>query len=69
VVRDAPTPFPGLAIGPGSRTPVEILAHLGQPAILRRLADSPVTGENYVMAEIAIGRTGPARSGQRVEFG
>lgn len=136
VLRDAPGSFPDLSIGPGSRTPLEILAHIGdlldwarwlargehrwfpspprtwtgevdrffdalaafdaelqgatplgatperlfqgpvadalthvgQLAMLRRLAQSPVTGENYFKAEIEIGRIGPGQPDRRVEF-
>jgi len=33
------------------------LTHVGQLALLRRLAGSPVRGENYYRAKIEIGRT------------
>ncbi len=42
--------------------------HVGQMAILRRLAGSPVRGENYFKAEIVIGRVGPEQSSIRAEF-
>jgi hypothetical protein len=32
--------------------------HVGQLALLRRLAGSPVQGENYFKAEIAVGQVG-----------
>jgi hypothetical protein len=35
------------------------LTHVGQIAMLRRLAGSPVRGENYSVAKIAEGQTGP----------
>jgi hypothetical protein len=35
------------------------LTHVGQIAMLRRLAGSPVRGENYSVAKIAAGQTGP----------
>jgi hypothetical protein len=135
-VRDAPAGFGDLRVAPGSRTPVEILAHVGdlldwayelangqhvwQEAIphawdaevdrffaglaklerrlangellgfspealfqgpiadalthvgqicyLRRLAGSPVRGENYFKAEIQAGRVGQEQSAPRREF-
>ena len=36
----------------------DALTHLGQIATRRRLAGAPVRGENYFVAEIAIGRVG-----------
>ncbi len=46
----------------------DALTHVGQLAMLRRLAGAPVRGENYHKAEIAIGRVGPDQSDRRVEF-
>jgi hypothetical protein len=46
----------------------DALTHTGQLAMLRRLAGSPVRGENYHQAEIEIGRVGPEQSAKRVEF-
>jgi len=46
----------------------DALTHVGQIAMLRRLAGSPVKGENYLKAEIAIGRVGPDQSAPRREF-
>jgi len=46
----------------------DALTHVGQIALLRRLAGSPVRGENYYKAEIAAGRVGPEQSPPRVEF-
>lgn len=46
----------------------DALTHVGQLAMLRRLAGSPVRGENYFRAEIVAGRVGPEQSGRRVEF-
>lgn len=43
--------------------------HVGQLAMLRRLAGSPVRGENYFKADIAAGRVGPDQTPPRVEFG
>ncbi len=46
----------------------DALTHTGQLAMLRRLAGSPVRGENYHKAEIEIGRVGPEQSAKRTEF-
>jgi hypothetical protein len=43
-------------------------AHVGQIAMLRRLAGYPVRGENYLTAEIAIGRVGPEQASPKFEF-
>ena len=44
------------------------LAHVGQIALLRRLSGSPVRGENYFVADIAIGRVGSEQRAPRFEF-
>jgi hypothetical protein len=36
----------------------DALTHVGQIAMLRRIAGAPVQGENYFVAQIEIGRTG-----------
>jgi hypothetical protein len=36
--------------------------------MLRRLANSPILGENYFKADIAAGRVGPQQSAPRREF-
>ena len=46
----------------------DALTHIGQIAMLRRLAGSPIKGENYFKAEIAAGRVGPEQSAPRREF-
>jgi hypothetical protein len=46
----------------------DALTHVGQIALLRRMADAPVRGENYFKAEIEIGRVGTEQSSKRVEF-
>jgi hypothetical protein len=40
----------------------DALTHVGQLALLRRLAGAPVRGENYSVAEIAAGRVGAAQT-------
>jgi hypothetical protein len=46
----------------------DALAHVGQIAMLRRMAGSPVRGENFQRAEIEIGRVGPDQVSPRREF-
>jgi len=46
----------------------DALTHVGQIALLRRLAGSPVRGESYFRADIALGRVGPEQSAPRREF-
>jgi len=46
----------------------DALTHVGQIAILRRLAGSPVKGENYFRAGIAAGRVGPDQAAPVQEF-
>ncbi len=46
----------------------DALTHIGQIAILRRLAGSPVKGENYFVADIVAGRLGPEQSAPKREF-
>jgi hypothetical protein len=44
------------------------LTHVGQIAMLRRIASCPVKGENYFVAEITTGRVGPEQTAPRLEF-
>jgi hypothetical protein len=44
------------------------LTHVGQIAMLRRMAGCPVLGENYHRAEITAGRVGPEQAKPRFEF-
>jgi hypothetical protein len=46
----------------------DALTHVGQIAMLRRMAGAPIRGENYFKAEIAVGRLGETPSVKRVEF-
>jgi hypothetical protein len=46
----------------------DALTHVGQINLLRRLAGSPVRGENYQRADIAAGRVGLEQSAPRREF-
>ena len=47
----------------------DALTHVGQIAMLRRMAGASVRGENYFKAEIAVGRVGADQAGPKVEFG
>jgi hypothetical protein len=46
----------------------DALTHVGQIAILRRMANAPVRAENYFRAEIVAGRVGPDQAAPRREF-
>ena len=66
LAADAPLGFPveKLFQGPDA----DALTHIGQIAMLRRLAGSPVKGENYFKAEIQAGQVGPEQAAARLEF-
>jgi hypothetical protein len=66
LASDAPlgTPSGKLFQGPIA----DAFTHVGQVSMLRRLAGAPVRGENYLRADIAIGRVGPKQSGPKQEF-
>src|SRR6267154_883243 len=44
------------------------LTHVGQIAMLRRMAGGPVKGENYFVADIVIGRVGPQQTPPKRQF-
>ncbi|MBZ5701679.1 MAG: hypothetical protein LAN84_07505 [Acidobacteriia bacterium] len=46
----------------------DALTHIGQIAILRRLAGCAIRGENYFQAEIVAGRVGAQQTAPRREF-
>lgn len=46
----------------------DALTHVGQIAVLRRLASSPVKGENYFAADITAGRVGADQAAPKFEF-
>jgi hypothetical protein len=46
----------------------DALTHVGQIALLRRLAGTPVKGENYFKADIAAGRVGTDQAAPKFEF-
>jgi len=44
------------------------LTHIGQIAMMRRLAGCPIRGENYFRAEIVVGRVGEQQATPKQEF-
>jgi hypothetical protein len=46
----------------------DALQHIGQINLLRRLAETPIRGENYFKAEIETGKVGANQSDKRFEF-
>jgi hypothetical protein len=46
----------------------DALTHVGQIAMLRRLAGVPIRGENYYVAEITAGRVGREQAAPKREF-
>lgn len=46
----------------------DALTHVGQMAMLRRVAGAPMKGENYYLADISAGRVGPDQAKARREF-
>jgi hypothetical protein len=46
----------------------DALTHVGQIAMMRRMAGSPIRGENYLRAEIVAGRVGQAQAAAVQEF-
>lgn len=66
LASDAPLGYGGERLFQG---PVaDALTHIGQIAMLRRLAGSPVKGENYFKAEIVAGRLGTEQAAPKREF-
>ncbi len=58
------TPLETLFQGPIA----DALTHVGQLAMLRRLAGEPMKGENYAKADIVAGCVGPEQARPRREF-
>lgn len=46
----------------------DALTHVGQLAMLRRIAGSPVRGENYYIADIRLGAVGLEQAPGKIEF-
>ncbi len=66
LASDGPLGFPAEQLFQGPIA--DALTHVGQIAMLRRLAGCPVRGENYFKAEIVAGRVGDDQSAPRREF-
>ncbi len=80
-VRGAPASFADFRAGDTTEQPLrceaerlfqgpiaDAFTHIGQIAILRRLAADPVRGENYFRAEIKAGRVGDDQAPPKREF-
>jgi len=66
LAADAPLGIPAERLFQG---PVaDSLTHVGQLAMLRRLAGAPIKGENYSKAEIRAGQVGAEQVTPRMEF-
>lgn len=64
----SPEPLHASAEGLFQGPVADALNHIGQIAMLRRLAGSPILGENYFKSDILAGRVGPDQSTPRREF-
>jgi hypothetical protein len=66
LASDAPLVFPAEKLFQGPIA--DALTHVGQIAMLRRLAGCKMRGENYVAAKIEVGRVGLEQAAAVVEF-
>jgi hypothetical protein len=66
LASEQPLGFPAESIFQGPIA--DALTHVGQIAMLRRMAAKPIRGENYFQAGIAAGRVGPDQPQARKEF-
>jgi len=66
LASDAQLGFPAEKIFQGAIA--DSLTHIGQIAMLRRLAGYPIRGENYFRADIVTGRVGEKQAAPRSEF-
>lgn len=66
LASDAPLGAPAEQLFQGPLA--DALTHVGQLALLRRLAGASVRAENYFKADIAAGRVGASQSPPRREF-
>jgi hypothetical protein len=66
LASDAPLAAPPERIFQGAIA--DALTHVGQLAMLRRLAGAKISGENYSRAEIVAGRVGADQTAPRREF-
>jgi len=66
LATDAPLMWPAERL---LQAPVaDALTHVGQLAMLRRLAGAPIRGEHYSKAKIEVGRVGRDQAPAQVEF-
>ena len=61
-------PLHGSAEGLFQGPVADALSHIGQIAMLRRLAGSPILGENYFKADVVAGRVSLDQAARRREF-
>jgi len=66
LASDSPLGYPAEKIFQGGIA--DSLTHIGQIAMLRRLAGCPIRGENYFRAEIVAGRVGEQQAAPAAEF-
>lgn len=66
LASDEPLAFPAERLFQGPIA--DALTHVGQIAMLRRMAGVPVHGENYFRADIVCGRVGPGQAEPVTEF-
>jgi hypothetical protein len=66
LASDAPVQFSAERLLQGPIA--DALTHIGQLAMLRRIAGAPIRGENLVAAEITEGRVGEEQAAPRREF-
>jgi hypothetical protein len=64
----SPEPLHSSADGLFQGPIADALTHIGQLAMLRRLAGCKIKGENYFKAEISTGRVGAGQAAPRREF-
>ena len=66
LITDSPLGFPPEKLFQGPIA--DALTHVGQIAMMRRMAGAPMRGENYFKAEIQAGSVGPDQKAPRAEF-
>lgn len=66
LASDSPLGYPPEKLFQGGIA--DSLTHIGQIAMLRRLAGCPIRGENYFRADIVAGRVGEKQSAPAQEF-
>lgn len=66
LASDQPLGFPAEKLFQGGIA--DSLTHVGQITMLRRLAGCPIRAENYMRADIAVGRVGEHQAAPKQEF-